>query len=290
MHGCRLVLALVALLGLTGCKTVSISERAFFKPIAADVKMPRVEAGSQPISFTAPDGVVLRGFWVADPAARATVLFFNGSGGLAEDVAPELVAWAPKLHVNLLAVDYRGTGRSEGKGSIAALKSDTHAIITQVRAFDAKGLDRLVLMGSSMGAMAALAIAAEKRDDYAAVIADSAPTNVSDWVAANMPWFVKPFVKVRIEPSMAALDAERDVARFQVPLLLTVGDADTITPAKFARRLLAASTSPQKELHVFPGAEHAGSPDKPEYVIVLAAFLSRALAAPPAPAPPSTDR
>ena len=89
---------------------------------------------------------------------------------------------------------------------------------------------------------------------------------------------------------MAALDAERDVARFQVPLLLTVGEADTITPAKFARRLLAASCSPQKELHVFPGVEHAGAPDTPEYVIVLAAFLSRALAALPAPAPPAVVR
>ncbi len=270
----------LVVLGGTGCRTVNVTSKRFFMPAKAELALPPPVAGSESVTFTLPDGARLHGFWVARPQARATLVFFNGAGGLAEEVVAMFVTWSKALNVNVLVYDYRGAGRSEGTGSIDAVKDDAHVVLEDLSHFKADGLAKVILMGSSMGSMAAVSLAAQKREGFAAIVLDSAPTNVAGWVANQVPWFAKPFLTVNISEDMAALDAERDLAQLQTPLLLTVGDADHITPLAFSQKLLAASNSPIKELHVFHGAEHGESSDHAEYVTVLAGFLDRALAVP----------
>jgi hypothetical protein len=212
----------------------------------------------------------------ADSAApRATLLVFVGTGQSVEEVQATLVAWSAQLRVNVLAYDYRGAGRSDGKSSVAKTRDDAHAVIEAWKKRPDAGPARLVLLGVSLGAMTAAELVAEAPDTYAAVVLDSAATNVQEWAANLMPWYAAPFVTLKVTASLAEIDAEAAVRRVQTPLLIVVGDADDVTPTAFSRRLFAASRSPIKELHVFRGAGHAESNEQAGYVPVLDRFLAR---------------
>lgn len=180
--------------------------------------------------------------------------------------------------MNVLAYDYRGAGRSDGKGSAEKTKEDARVVVEAWRKRPDAGPPRLLLLGISMGAMTAAELAAQAPDTYSAVVLDSAATNVSEWAANLMPWYAAPFITLKIAPSMAQIDAEAAVRRFKTPLLLIVGDADENTPPAFSQRLLAASRSPIKELHVFHGADHAESNEQQGYLYVIDRFFDRALA------------
>ena len=60
------------------------------------------------------------------------LLFFHGNGEIVADY-DELGPVYNAQGINLLAVDYRGYGRSSGQPSVAALLADSHAILTFTR-------------------------------------------------------------------------------------------------------------------------------------------------------------
>lgn len=269
-------LTLLLLLTLAACKTVTVTGKTFFVKTPADAPAVTLSSGATPLRFTMKDGVALDGYWVRNPTARGTLLCLPGMGDSAGNMQQVVGAWSAALGLNVLVVDYRGAGRSEGTGSIAAFVADADEVVSQWRAMPKHGPERLVLFGVSMGAMAGARLAAAHPSLFSAVILDSPAPNTLEWASNFLPWYAAPFITLKISGDLASLDTEAAVSSFTVPLMVVVGSNDEVTPPAFAQRVFKASVSPVKALHVVAGAEHAESSDKPEFLPLITKFLERA--------------
>src|SRR5260370_1215090 len=109
--------------------------------------------------FTTTDDVVLTGrHWVRTDAPRAAVVLVHGFTASAND--PAVCGVAEALHadgVDVVCYDARGHGTSEGHSTLGDL--ERHDVAAAVEAARERN-DRVVLVGASMGAIAALRYAA----------------------------------------------------------------------------------------------------------------------------------
>lgn len=69
-------------------------------------------SGTERLWFEAADGARLHGWYFAHPQPRAVALFACGNGGNISYRADRLRKIRDKLHVSILAFDYRGYGLS----------------------------------------------------------------------------------------------------------------------------------------------------------------------------------
>lgn len=89
-----------------------------------------VETPVTDVWITAPDGTALHALYLpARGRARATVLYLHGN---AENLSSHihLARWLPGRGYNLLALDYRGYGRSEGRAGVAGVHQDVQAALS----------------------------------------------------------------------------------------------------------------------------------------------------------------
>ena len=80
------------------------------------------------VFFTTSDSVRLHAWWASPPAEQApgtalTILYFHGNAGNLTNRI-ENIAFLRQLPANVLAVDYRGYGKSEGRPTEAGVAAD----------------------------------------------------------------------------------------------------------------------------------------------------------------------
>lgn len=214
------------------------------------------------------DGLRLQGRWweAADPRGGAGIVLVHGFTGSASE--PALVALAEALcdeGFPVLAYDARGHGPSDGLCTLGDLeRHDVAAAVAEAR----ERSGRVVVVGASMGAIAALRHAAEDpRLD--GVVAVSSParwrrprtartllatgvtrTAVGRWLAARR-------MDVRISPTWSDPETPASLAtRIEIPLALIHGSRDRFIPARDAHEL-ARACSGSCRLEIVRGMGHA---------------------------------
>ncbi len=277
----RLAIAL-ALLGLSGCGSW------FFYPTAGHRLTPAAAGlDYRDVSFEAPDGVNLHGWFLPADPARATVLFAHGNAG---NVSTHLgsVHWLPPLGFNVLTYDYRGYGRSQGEPDIDGALADTRAALRQVRSLaETRGLPLIVFGQSLGGALVIRALADE--DPCPSPVALVVESSFADYRAIAREKFASLWLTWPLQYPLAALVPNGAsplpaVSRIApVPLLIVHGSEDRIVPPHHALRLFAAAREP-KALWIIEGGDHIAATASEGGRAVLLAHLEEFLAraAPPA--------
>jgi fermentation-respiration switch protein FrsA (DUF1100 family) len=189
------------------------------------------------------DGVRLHAWQATHPRAHASVVWSHGNGGNIADRAAILVALAAQ-GLDVLAYDYRGYGKSEGRPSEAGVYRDAEA------AFDAErdrlgGSAPIVCFGESLGGAVAIRLATRRPCAGVAVV--STFTSLRD--AARRHYGV--FAAL----AGARFDSASLVGTLRVPFFAAHGDRDEIVPYELGERLFAAAPSPKRFLRI-PGARH----------------------------------
>lgn len=116
----------------------------------------------------------IAGWWIATPGSRGRcAVILHGYS----DAKVGGIAWAPLLRslgFNVLAIDLRAHGESEGKYSCAGFweRRDVNQVIDQIRASRPDQTRQILLFGISLGGATAAAAAA-LRDDIWAVILEA---------------------------------------------------------------------------------------------------------------------
>ena len=191
---------------------------------------------------------------------------------------------------NLLMVDQRSHGRSEGKTITFGIQERKDLAAWVQYAADRFGADvPIFLYGVSMGAatvlMAAdLALAGNVRG----IIADCPYAVASDIIVdvgrkMHFPEaFTRPFgwIAARIYGGfdLHETDAIRAVAKTEIPILIIHGEADTFVPAAMSAQVQLANPKIVRRI-TFPGAGHAMSylTDTPRYRTAVTEFLREIL-------------
>ncbi|MGD2152765.1 MAG: alpha/beta hydrolase [Gemmatimonadales bacterium] len=218
--------------------------------VREDAPTPQVEGASrvEEVWLETPDGVRVHGIYALAEGAFADLLFFHGNAGDLYDRLDN-VSLLVTMGLNVLIMDYRGYGKSEGKPSEGALYEDgllAYRYLTEERGVDRA---RLVIFGRSLGGTVAIELGT--RQDAAVLVVESSFTSAEDLAKLHYS-----FLPGMLLGSMThKFDSLSKVPNLRSPVLFIHGDADTIVPVRMGRRLYEAASEP-KEWYEVRGADH----------------------------------
>lgn len=214
--------------------------------------------------FHAEDGTRLHGWFVPHPNARAVVLFMHGNAGNISDRAHTLNVLNERHRLSVLAFDYRGYGRSEGKPSERGILEDARAARTWLARRTGVTEQDIVLMGRSLGGGVAVDLAA--KDGARGLVLASTFTSLPDVGAHHFRWLpTHVFMSLR-------LDSLAKIKQYHGPLLQSHGDADQVIPYELGTRLFEAAPGRKRFVSIANGRHN--NPQTEEYRIALDEFLA----------------
>jgi len=220
---------------------------------------PRREADAGPLpdntvdnSIIVAEGVRVHARFHLTGQEKPNILFFHGNGEIVSDY-DDIGPFYTKYGMNFLAVDYRGYGKSTGSPTVTTMLQDTHRVLDAVKMWlsTAEHTGPLILMGRSLGAAAALELAAGHADAVAGLVIESG-------FATTLPLLINLGVDVA-RLGITEEDGFRNVRKissFTKPTLIIHGQYDEIIPVNAAAIHQAQSPARAKEFQVVPGASH----------------------------------
>jgi len=196
--------------------------------------------------MTAEDGVKLNAYFLARTSSPKTLLWFHGN---AENIGfgLEQMKILANLGVNILELDYRGYGKSEGSPDEAGVYSDANAAydyLVQTRRFQPKNI---IIYGQSLGGAVAVDLAA--RRECGALIVQSSFTSVREMARRMFPIPLLEYVP------KSRFDSLEKIRRIRAPILIVHGTRDETIPVSMGERLYQAAPEP-KSFFAVEGAGH----------------------------------
>lgn len=212
------------------------------------------------------------------PEAKATVLFLHGN---AENISTHFrsVAWLSLEGFNVLALDYRGYGESEGVPTLAGMQLDIDAAMRSLLRHNDVNPNKIIVLGQSLGGALAIHYTAHSayRANIRAVVIDSAfydyrqiareklATSPLTWLLQWLPWLA-------INNDYSPADSIAAIS--PLPLLLMHGDRDVVVPLHHSQQLFEHAKEP-KERRIEPGAGHTQAMNSEASRKILIEFLMR---------------
>ena len=265
-----LLAALLAALAASSCAIVDYEQRRWiFQPVThtwvrAEAALPGMEEVWIDYRATEPphgdDGQVrLHGLWLPHPEPQAPVLLFLH--GVRWDVR----ASAPRmrqLHAlgfSVLAIDYRGFGRSsEALPSESLIAEDSRAAWAWLA--ERHPTTRRFIYGHSLGATVAVRLAAESGDE-SGLIVDGGFTSTTD-VLRSTRWGWLPITWMITQH----FDAGSRIATVGSPVLVVHGRDDTMIAPALGRELYRRAAEPKRFVLV-EGAVHENTTEVGQAVL-----------------------
>jgi len=196
----------------------------------------RIGLAYDDVALETPDGVRLHGWWLPHGEARGTLLFLHGNAGNISHRLDSLEIFHD-LGLEVLIIDYRGYGQSEGRPSEAGLKQDARVALDYLLDERGRTAGEVVVFGRSLGGALAADLAAER--ELAAVIVESAFTSVPDLAAELYPIYPVRWL------ARLNYDTRAGLARSQAPVLVIHSPEDEIIPFAHGERLYDAAAEPR---------------------------------------------
>ncbi len=270
----RLMLCGLAVAG-AGCSSL------LFYPEPGQPFTPR-EAGLdyRDVYFTTADGVRLHAWWLpakAGMAVKGTVLHLHGNGGnLAWHLGGS--GWLPRRGWQVLLLDYRGYGLSEGAPALPEVYRDLEAAFAWLESEPAASGRPLAVLGQSLGGALAVRFLArqpQRRARVSALVLDGVPASYRE-VARHMlagSWLTWP---LQVPLSWLVPDGDSAVASMPelrgLPVLVYHSRNDSLVPLANGLRLYQAASPPK--LFQATRGEHVQTFADPAWRALMLRFLA----------------
>lgn len=139
------------------------------------------------------DGLKIHMFLVKQPFNSKyipTMIFFHGNAGNMGQRLSNVSGFYHKLNVNVLMVEYRGYGLSEGTPSERGLYIDAQCAIDYILERTDVDTSRIILFGRSLGGAVAIDLASrlEYRNKIWALVVENTFTSIPDMAQIILKW------------------------------------------------------------------------------------------------------
>ncbi|MEM7409882.1 MAG: alpha/beta fold hydrolase [Myxococcota bacterium] len=220
-------------------------DRVLFQPSpGVDITPEALGISAESLFLETRDGVRVHAFYLPGaPRRDRALLFLHGNAGNASHRLPNAAQLA-RLGSDVLLLDYRGYGLSEGTPSEAGTAEDARAALAHLTTERGFAPERIVLFGRSLGGAVAVELAQDR--PLAGVILESTFTSVAD------------MARTLLGPLGAAIrgfPSDERVGQLRAPLLSFHGDRDEIVPFALGQRLFEVAPEP-KSFETIVGAGH----------------------------------
>ncbi len=273
-HVTRAAISFFLVVALANCSGI------FFYPYQGHLQTPdQLGLTYENIYLKAVDGVQLHAWFLpATGAARGTVYYLHGNG---ENISTHIhsVRWLPDEGYNVLLLDYRGYGLSEGKAELPGALWDIKVGLQWLLERRDVADKPLYLLGQSLGASLAIYFAAtdeQARQHLRGVVSDAAFTRYSDIVrhVAGGSWLTWLFQYPASWMVVKQYDPIDYVARMTpLPLLLIHSRDDNVIPYQHGERLYQAAVSPKQFLET--RGSHGGTFNEADNRAALLLFFEK---------------
>jgi len=268
----RLVLMFVAV-GYLGLIILALgSDRIIFQPHASSYRDSEFASAMPAVQYIRiPSGnATISAIYLPNPSSKFMLLYSHGNG---EDIGDDLPIFEEFRQAGfaVFAYDYRGYGTSTGSPSEKGVYEDVHAAYVYLTQFVGVAPDHIISFGHSLGAAAAIELAATR--PVAGLIAD-AP-------------FVSAFrilTRVQLLPWDKFNNAAR-IRRVHCPVLVIHGRADEVISYWHGKRIYELANLPKR----FVTLDRAGHNDalvvsRQRYLQALSQFATTLASQSPQPA------
>lgn len=225
------------------------------------------------IWLRASDGVKLHAWWIPAENAKFTFLAFHGNAGNIANRAG-VYTFLHDTPANVLALEYRGYGRSDGSPSEAGLYRDSAAAydyLVQTKRIPPK---MIISFGQSLGTAVAAHLAANA---VVGGVVLEAPFPSLSAVARRVFWFL-PGVEFTVATQF---QTRTQLARINAPVLVVHCTQDPVIPPELEEQVYEAAKPPKFILRVDDRCHEEASLIAPtRYREALKPFLAAASAAP----------
>lgn len=290
-----IILVVILLFGVIPWGLAALVTSARTRPMDRNLTETPANYGAQfkDVEFQTADGVKLSGWLVPGGARHATIIYSHGLFRSRRELLERAIElW--RLGYGALLYDSRNHGAS-GPARVSLgynERLDVEAAVRYLRD-EAHSTDRIVLLGISMGATAALLAAAET-PDVAAVVSDSSFLSFNHTINHHLKMFLhlpafpigselRFFIERRAGFDGSALDALEAVKRIgDRPVMFIAAANDKRMPPEIAGQLYQACSSAKRELLIVEGPGdnvhgHGYQANPRLYIDRVAKFLQSAI-------------
>jgi len=222
------------------------------------------------------DNITLHGYFYKHPNSWThklpTILYLHGNAGSVIDSV--YFIFSDIMPLNVLSIDYRGYGRSEGHPYEEGLYLDAEAAIDFLLERDDIDKQRIIVYGHSLGAAVAINLATGAyRSHLAGLIIEGAFTNIRQtacYMFAFASWLIK------ILPAFCfrnKFDSISKISSLEIPALLLAGNEDSIIPPKMTHCLFQSIKSRCANVAVIDKFGHCDLMSSDEWRINVFNFL-----------------
>jgi len=217
-------------------------------------------------SIQTADGERLHAWWIPHNDANVTFLAFHGNAGNITNRA-ELYRFLWNLPGNVLAVEYRGYGRSTGEPSEAGIYRDAQAAYDYLVNIRKITPGEVVSFGQSLGTAVAGDLVT-KRNVRALIL--EAPFASTKAAARQL----LPYVPGIAWLAKSKFDTTRKLREVNVPVLIVYCSNDPVLPSPLSETVFRAARQPKSLLQIHGMCHEEASVVAPEqYRLKLIEFL-----------------
>lgn len=198
------------------------------------------------VRIAAEDNVTIHGWFVPCANPVAAVLFLHGNAGNISHRLANVQMLVERLRCQVLIVDYRGYGESDGAPSERGIYRDAHAAW---RWLCENAAGPHIVFGRSLGGAVALhvAVLGDPRPD--GVIVENTFTRLTEIAAQMVPFPTMIGMLPDLYPSIDR------IGKVESPLLVIHSEHDELIPLQHGQLLHAAAPEP-KMLYIVRGGHH----------------------------------
>jgi len=214
------------------------------------------------------DNIKLHGWFIPNPNARGTVLFFHGNAGNISHRLASIEIFH-RLQLNVFIIDYRGYGQSAGNPTEKGTYKDAQAAWNYL--IDTRGINdkQIIIFGRSLGASIASWLAS--KHTAGALIIESGFSSIP-----AMGQRLYPFLPIRWLANFQ-YNTKQHVKNISYPILVAHSRQDDIIPYDEGREIFMAATQPKVFLEMRGGHNDGFVVSGSDYINGLDMFISEFL-------------